>query len=247
MHLWPLFRIASFIMVVPIFGTQLVSGRIRLILSLLLTILVVPNLPPVPAIDPLSLAAAAISIQQVSIGVFMGFSVLMLFQLFVISGQIMAMQMGLGFAAMVDPTNGITVTVLSQFYLMLISLLFLGMNGHLVMFEALVESFHVMPIGSGFISADSWWLLAQRISWMFASGLMIALPAITALLIINMSLGVMTRAAPQMNIFSLGFGITVILGLVIYWITLAGFLPQFDLLSGQTFAFLRDTLSANAP
>ena len=100
------------------------SGRVRLLLALLLTILLVPSLPPVPAIDPLSLPALNITVQQVGIGVFMGFSVLTLFQLFIITGQIMAMQMGLGFASMVDPTNGITVAGLSQFYLMLITLLF---------------------------------------------------------------------------------------------------------------------------
>lgn len=138
-------------MVIPIIGTQLVSGRVRLLLALLLTILLVPSLPPVPAIDPLSLPALNITVQQVGIGVFMGFSVLTLFQLFIITGQIMAMQMGLGFASMVDPTNGITVAGLSQFYLMLITLLFLGMNGHLVLFETLAESFRMMPIGGSFL------------------------------------------------------------------------------------------------
>ncbi|MBK8970143.1 MAG: flagellar type III secretion system protein FliR [Hahellaceae bacterium] len=242
MHLWPFFRIASFFMVIPIIGTQLVPGRVRMLLALLLTILLVPSLPPVPTLDPLSLPALTITLQQVGIGVFMGFSVLTLFQLFIITGQILAMQMGLGFASMVDPTNGITVAGLSQFYLMLITLVFLGMNGHLVLFETLAESFRMMPVGGAFFSADAWWQLAGRISWMFASGLMIALPAVTALLIINISLGVMTRAAPQMNIFSLGFGLTVILGLVIFWVTLAGLLPQFNGLSEQTFSFMRDIL-----
>lgn len=243
MHVWPLFRIASFLMILPMIGTQLVSMRVRLGFALLITVVIVPTLPPVPAIDPFSLNAAAITLQQIAIGLFMGFAVYMLFQLFIIAGQMVAMQMGLGFAQMVDPTNGISVTGLSQFYLMTVSLMFLAMNGHLVAFEALAESFRVMPIGvEALISTDHWWLLATRISWMFTSALVIALPAITTLLIVNISLGVMTRAAPQMNIFSIGFPLTVVLGLVVFWISSAGLLPQFQMLSESTFQFMRDAM-----
>lgn len=243
MHLWPLFRIASFLMILPMVGTQLVSIRVRLGFALLITVVLVPTLPPVPALDPFSLQAMTITLEQIAIGLFMGFSVYVLFQLFVISGQIIAMQMGLGFAQMVDPTNGISVTGLSQFYLMCISLMFLAMNGHLVAFEALSESFQVMPIGGPSIERDMWWLLATRISWMFASALVIALPAVTTLLVVNISLGVMTRAAPQMNIFSIGFPLTVVLGLVVFWVNASSLLPQFQGLSEATFQFLRDAMN----
>lgn len=246
MHLWPLFRIASFLMIVPVFGTQLVPARVRLGVAVLMTVALVPALPPTPAVDPLSLAAIGVTLEQIGVGLFMGFTMLMLFQLFIITGQILAMQMGLGFASMVDPTNGITVAGLSQFYLMLITLVFLGMNGHLVMLEMLVESFRMIPIGSGGITVDSWWVLATRISWMFGAGLMVVLPAVTALLIVNFSLGVMTRAAPQMNIFSIGFPLTVVLGLLVFWVSLAGLLPQFQGLSEETFEFLRQFLAAQA-
>lgn len=245
MHLWPLFRMASFLMIVPIFGTQLVSTRFRLALALLITMVIVPVLPPVDPVEPLSLAAWAIIAEQILVGLFLGFCVLLLFQLFIVSGQMMAMMMGLGFAAMMDPTNGIQVTALSQFYMLVTTLVFLAMNGHLVMFETLVESFYVLPIGSGGFSLLSWQDLAMRVSWLFASGLMIALPGITALLIVNISLGVITKAAPQMNIFSIGFPLTVVMGLVIFWVSTAGLLPQFQGLTEQTFTFMREQMMLN--
>ncbi len=146
-HLWPLFRLASFLMVIPIFGTQLVPARIRLGLALLMTILIVPMLPPVPQVEALSADAVVITLQQILIGVGMGFALTALWQLFVVAGQMIAMQMGLGFASMVDPANGVNVPVLSQIYTITITLLFLAMNGHLAAFEVFIESFRTMPIG----------------------------------------------------------------------------------------------------
>ena len=121
--LWPLFRIGSFLMVIPIFGTQLVTARIRIGLAVVMTILVMPMIGDVPVLDSISPGMAVITIQQVLIGSAMGFAVYMLFQLFVVAGQMIAMQMGLGFASMVDPANGVNVPVLSQFYLNGITLL----------------------------------------------------------------------------------------------------------------------------
>lgn len=237
-YLWPLFRIASFFMIMPIIGAQFVSPRVRLGLAIAVTVAVVPALPPAPQLDPTSMPALLLVMHQVLIGLAMGFAVSMLFQVFAVAGQVMAMQMGLGFAAMVDPANGVTVTAVSQFYIMMVTLVFLAMNGHLVLFETLIYSFSVLPIESGGLSGASFWLLASRVSWMFAAALMIALPSVTALLLVNLSFGVMTRAAPQMNIFSIGFPMTVLFGLVAIWATFGEVLPQFQILTAQTFEFL---------
>jgi flagellar biosynthetic protein FliR len=123
-YLWPLFRISSFFMVVPLIGTRLVPVRIRLGLSLLVTVLVVPLIPPVPQVDALSLASVPIIAQQIFIGGLMGYSLILLMQLFVVTGQFISMQMGLGFASMIDPSNGINVPVLSQIYLTAVTLMF---------------------------------------------------------------------------------------------------------------------------
>jgi flagellar biosynthetic protein FliR len=224
-HLWPLFRIASFLMVIPIFGTQLVPTRVRLGLALLMTIIVVPMIPPVPQVDALSADAVVITLQQILIGVGLGFALTALWQLFVIAGQMIAMQMGLGFASMVDPANGVNVAVLAQIYTITITLLFLAMNGHLVTFEVFIESFRTLPIGLEGLGQAGVWQLAHRISWV---------------LIVSISFGVMTRAAPQMNIFALGFPIGLIFGLFAIWVLHANFLPHFEVYARQTFDFMRE-------
>lgn len=245
--LWPLFRIASFLMIIPIIGTQLVPMRVRLGLSFLLALVVAPLLPPVPAVDALSLDALFITVQQALIGSMLGFGFLLLIQVFIVAGQIIAMQIGLGFASMVDPANGINVPVLAQIYLIAVTLMFLAMNGHLVMIEVIVESFYAWPVSSQILGPDglhteAHWAIMMRVSWLFTSGLLIALPAITAVLIVNLAFGVMTRAAPQMNIFSLGFPIGMVFGLFIIWVSASGLLPQFNRLSAETFIFMRELL-----
>lgn len=237
--LWPLFRIGSFLMVIPIFGTQLVTARIRMGLALGITFLVIPMLGDVPAVDGLSPEVALISVQQVLIGSAMGFAVFMLFQVFVVAGQMIAMQMGLGFASMVDPANGVNVPVLSQFYLNGITLLFLAMNGHLVLFDVLIESFNTIPIGVDGLAVESFRVLAHRMTWLFASAMLLALPAMAAVLVVYLSFGVMTRAAPQMNIFAIGFPIALLFGLFANWVLIRDLAPHFQELSGETFRFLR--------
>ncbi|WP_198343024.1 flagellar biosynthetic protein FliR [Oleiphilus messinensis] len=239
-HMWPLFRVASFLMVVPFIGTQLVPMRIRLGLAMLIALLVTPLLPSGPQVDALSLASVPIIFQQVFIGVVLGFLVFMMVQLFVVAGQIIAMQMGLGFASMVDPTNGVSVPVLSQYFLITVTLLFLSMNGHLVMIEIIIDSFEAWPISSSLIGEDRLWEVIVRISWMFESALLIALPIVTSVLIVTLSFGVMVRAAPTLNVFSLGFPISLIFGLFVMWVAMGDFLPNFERVSRETFLFIRE-------
>lgn len=138
--LLPLFRIAALLMVMPVIGTQLVPVRVRMYLALAFTLVLMPVLPAMPQIDALSLQGWLWIGQEVLVGALLGFSLQLFFHAFVVAGQMIAMQMGLGFASMVDPANGISVAVLGQFLLMLVTLLFLAMNGHLVVFEVLAES-----------------------------------------------------------------------------------------------------------
>ena len=202
--LLPLFRIAAMLMVMPIIGTQLVPTRVRLYLALAISVVLVPTLPPMPQVDALSLRSLMLILEQVLIGAMFGFILQLFFHLFAVAGQIIAMQMGLGFASMVDPTNGVSVPVLGQFMLMLVTLLFLAINGHLVVLEILAESFLTLPPGQG-LMVNHYWALAGKLGWVIGAGLLLTLPMVTALLVINLAFGVMTRAAPQLNIFSIGY------------------------------------------
>lgn len=235
--LWPLMRIGAFIMVAPVFGAQLVSVRIRVAMILVLSVAVAPHLPSAPAIDLISAQTVLLAAQQILIGVALGFILQILMQVLIVAGQIIAFQMGLGFASMVDPSNGVSVPVISQFYLMLVTLLFLVSNGHLVAIDVLVASFEALPVGE-FPRIDSLWLVANLGSWMFAAATLIALPAIVSLLIVNSAMGILTRAAPQLNIFAVGFPMTILLGLVVIFLSLSGVLPHFERISGEALAYM---------
>ena len=237
--LLPLFRIASLLMVMPIIGTQLVPVRVRLYLAMAIALVLVPTLPPMPVIDALTVRSLMLIAQEVLIGVMLGFTLQLFFHLFSVAGQIIAVQMGLGFASMVDPSNGVSVPVLGQFLLMLVTLLFLAMNGHLVVLEVLAESFVTLPVGEGLL-LDHYWSIAGKLSWVVAAGLLISLPIVTALLVVNLAFGVMTRAAPQLNIFSIGFPLTLVLGLFIFWVGLADFLAHFQEFSADALQQLRE-------
>lgn len=240
--LWPLMRISAFCMVAPIFGTALVPPQVRLLFSVLLTMLIAPVLHDLPHPDFLSPASVVMVAQQLLIGVGLALFLQMLMQAFVTFGQIAAMQMGLGFASLNDPINGVSVASVSQFYLMLVTLLFLAINGHLVMIDVLVESFRTLPVGAD-IGEGRLQALVGWASWMFAAGLLMALPAITALLIINCSLGVITRAAPQLNIFAIGFPFMLVLGMLILWASMSSILPNFERYSSEALEAMRTWVS----
>lgn len=236
--LLPLFRIAAVLMVMPIIGTQLVPQRIRLYLALAITLLLVPVLPAMPQVEALSLASILLIAEQIIIGAMLGFSLQLFFHIFVFAGQIVSMQMGLGFASMMDPATGVSVPVLGQFLLMLVSLLFLAMNGHLVVFEVLTESFVTLPVGQS-LEVGNFAILAGRLSWVIGAALLLVLPAVSALLVINISFGVMTRAAPQLNIFTIGFPLTLVMGLLIFWASTSDILAQYHRIASEALFMLR--------
>ncbi len=242
-YLWVFFRIASVMMTMPVIGTQLVPARIRLFLAVALTALVAPHIPTPPSLDPLNLGTWAIIAEQILIGATMGFVLQLLFQIHVLAGQIVAMQMGLGFASMNDPTLGISVAVVAQVFTMLVTLLFLAVNGHLVVIEVLVESFTTLPLGE-FLLVSDFQAVVLRFSWVLAAALLIGLPAITALLIVNLSFGVMMRAAPQLNIFSIGFPLTLVFGLFILWVLLGSVGEHYQMVTSDTLIWLRELVRA---
>ncbi|QXH50047.1 flagellar type III secretion system protein FliR [Pseudomonas fakonensis] len=239
----PMFRVMGVLMTMPIIGTKMLPARVRLYVAVAITVVIVPGLPALPQIDPLSLRGVLLCAEQVIVGALFGFSLQLLFQAFVIAGQIIAVQMGMAFASMVDPANGVNVAVVSQFMTMLVSVLFLLMNGHLVVFEVLTESFTTLPIGSALV-VNHFWEMAGRMGWVLGAGLLLILPAIAALLVVNIAFGVMTRAAPQLNIFSIGFPLTLVLGLGIFWVGLADILSHYQALASEALLWLRELARA---
>ena len=243
-YIWPMLRIGAFYFAVPIIGSRTVPARVRLILMLFTTLLIVPVLPPAPVISLLSLQGVTQIVQEVLIGLALGFTLQIILHVFVLAGQYIALKMGLGFAAMNDPSSGLSVTMLSQFYTMLTTLLFLSSNGHLVVLQLMIDSFHYYPIAGPGMSATAFLIIVNLGSWLFSAALLIALPLFTSVMIVNMSFGVMSRSAPQMNVFTVGFPITLVFGLTLMYFSLGSFLPLYFELIEEGMDVLRSLVEA---
>ncbi len=224
--MWPFARMGAMMFAAPIFGNTQVSARIRLLLAVALTVAVMPAAGSAPAVEPLSVEGLLIMVQQVLIGLSMGLLIGMAFQSVAIAGESIALTMGLGFATMVDPQSGQSTPVISQFLMVVITLLFLAMGGHLMLIELVAASFVSVPVGTEGLGQGDYVLLVAWASQMYAGAVLIALPAIIMLLIVNAALGVMTRAAPQMNIFSVGFPVTMTLGFLLILTLVIPSLPR---------------------
>ena len=235
---WPFTRIAAMLAIAPIFGARMVPQRARLFIALLLTWIILPLLPEVPALDPLSLSGALVTAQQLVIGLAIGFSLQLVFATLVIAGQTIAMGMGLGFAQMVDPQNGVNVPVIGQYYVVVATLLFLALNGHLALIRVLVDSFQSLPVGVDALTREDFRAIAYWGARMFADAVMVALPAVASILLVNLAFGVVSRSAPQLNIFGVGFPVTLTLGFVILVFAVANLLPQMQHLLNGAFSSL---------
>ena len=237
LYLWPFIRIGGCLMVAPIFGAHFVPARSRLILAGAITLLVAPMLPQ-PTVSPMSGAGFVIAGQQLLIGLAMGFVVQIVFDALAMAGQLLANSMGLSFAFNVDPLRGTGTPVIGQFYSIFVTLTFLALNGHLTLVETLVQGFRSLPVGTSGLGADG---VLQVVLWggqIFSGALLVSLPGVTALLIVNLAFGVVSRSAPALNLFAIGFPVTLVCGLVVVMMGLPSVQHSFITLMTEGFRLL---------
>lgn len=218
---WPSLRISGFVLTAPIASEIAIPPRVKVVFTLALALLVAPFAPVPTDLSIFSGPGMVTAVQEVLIGVAIGLVLALAFEALTFAGQSISMAMGLGFSTLVDPQRGANVTVLGQMFMIVGVLTYLAINGHLVLLSALAESFHTLPIGGG---VDRRFLITV-VNWgaqIFETGLMVALPAVIALVIVNMALGVVSRAAPQLNIFGIGFAITLLCGFFVLMVGLGG-------------------------
>lgn len=243
-YFWPFCRIAAMIMVAPVFSTSFIPMPMRVLLSVALTVAVAPLLDAVPAVEVLSMQGVLIIVQQVLIGLTIGFLVQLIFDAVVIAGQTIAMSMGLGFAFMADPQRGVSVPIVGQFLFVMAILLYLAMDGHLMLIQVMVESFRGMPIGGDGMVRDDFWTVVQFGSEMFSGAAQIALPPVVALQTVLIAFGVMSRAAPAMNLFAVGFPAAMMLGFLILMVTLPFMQPAIISLLESALDTVRNIVAA---
>lgn len=218
--LWPLTRILGLIAAAPLFGNSGVPGRVKVALGVLLAVIMAPAIPAAPAVDPISWAGLLILIQEMLIGLAMGFAMRIVFAAIEMAGEVASLTMGLGFASFFDPMSRGRSTAVSQFLALVATMAFLAANAHLVLLEALAESFFTLPISASPISVGAPYEMARWGAKIFSAGLQLSLPIVAALLITNIALGILTRAAPQLNIFGIGFPISLGVGLLVISVVL---------------------------
>jgi flagellar biosynthesis protein FliR len=222
---WPFTRIMAWIMVDPIFGNLAVPRRVKVFTALLLTVVLAPLLPPLPPVNPASAEGLLVLVQQILIGASLGFVMRAVFAGIEMAGHLTGLQMGLGFATFFDPQNAAQTPVVAQFLTLFTVLVLLSVNGHLLLIHALSESFRTLPVGMGGIGPEDIHTLVLWGGEIFRLGVLLSLPVIAALLITNLSIGVMTRAAPQLNIFAVGFPLTLAAGFLVIYLALSRFVP----------------------
>ena len=231
----PFIRLSAFFLVAPIYGAKTVPVRIRVLLALLISGLLSPSMPLDHVVEPLSAEGLLLIAQQVAVGIAMGLVLQFMMSAVVMAGHVMATAMGLGFASSADPQNGIPVTIVSQLYLIMATLFFLGMDGHLLLLQILAASFTSFPLDVFTLTPEFFQSVVSYSARLFVTGTLIALPVMTGVLLVNLAFGVMTRAAPQLNIFSMGFPITILAGFSLMVLTLPVISPLLS--SGFTDAF----------
>jgi flagellar biosynthetic protein FliR len=213
--LWPLTRILGLIAASPLFGNTAVPVSVKVGLGVMLASIMAPAIPALPAADPLSMAGLLILMQELLIGLGMGFAMRVVFAAIEMAGEVSSLTMGLGFATFFDPMSSGRSSAVSQFLALIATMAFLAANAHLVLLEALAESFISMPVSATPISSGAPLELARWGARIFGAGLQLSLPIVAALLITNVALGILTRAAPQLNIFGIGFAVSLGVGLLV--------------------------------
>ncbi len=218
--LWPFFRVLGLFTSAPVLSMKAIPRRVRLSLALLIVMAAQPSLPQMPGIGMNSAETLMVIAQQLLIGVTLGFAARVVFAAVEFAGELIGLHMGLNFAAFFDPVSGGQITAVSRFYGTAAAWLFVVMNGHLLLTGAVLHSFTVFPVAPeplGFLR------VIQPQAWgaeLFKMGLWIALPVMAMLSLVNLVMGLVSRVAPQMNVFSIGFPITLGVGFTGLWLTL---------------------------
>lgn len=240
--LWPFMRIFGVLLTEPVLASTAVPVRVRIGLAIAISIAVSGAIGPLPDVAPSSPAGLLILAQQLVIGLSIGFVMRIVLTAIESAGNIIGLQMGLGFATFFDPQNSAQVPVIGQFMGLWAMLLFLAMNGHLMVIATLVDSFAALPIGATSMGPGALETMVQWGGQIFVTGVLLSLPVVAALLVTNVGIAVMTRAAPQLNIFAVGFPLTLAVGFLVLSFVMPALAPLIEKLHGQGLSFALEVL-----
>ena len=225
---YPFFRVLALASSAPVFSHATVPRPVRIALALLVTAIVVPTLPAAAPVSPFTAAGILLIAEQVLIGVAIGLAMQIAFATVTLAGDLIGLQMGLSFAAFIDPQNSEQAPIVGSFLSIVLMLVFLAINGHLLLIAALANSFQAFPVAPDGVRALDALRLVRAGADLFALGLQIALPVIGTMLLTNITLGMLARTSPQLNLLAVGFAVTLTVGLLMLLVGLPLLAPAFE-------------------
>lgn len=244
--LFPMARIMALLSTAPVFNNAATPRRVRLFAGLAITIGILPALPPMPPVPAGSWTALYIVAQQVLIGMLMGFTLRIAFAAIDLAGEMIGLQMGLSFAVFYDPQNSGQTPVISEFFSLLATLIYLALNGHLLSLALLARSFELLPVSTQPFASMGFSALFNWAATIFSAGVLLSLPLIAALLIANIAMGVLSRVAPQLNLFAIGFPVTMVAGFIVIGVSLPYFAAALERLFDLAFTAMMTVAKAGA-
>lgn len=211
---WPFLRTLALFATAPVFSMRAIPMRVKIGLAFFIALCAQAMLAPQPIIGVNDREALGAVAQQVAVGMGLGFAVRIVFAALEMAGEVIGLQMGLNFAAFFDPASGGQLSAVGRFFGHMATLLFVVINGHLVVLLAVVKSFEFFPVDGNFFASLAQMRLFELGSALFSSAFWLALPLIALMLFVNLTLGIISRVAPQMNIYAIGFPVTLTVGMV---------------------------------
>ncbi|WP_353151411.1 flagellar biosynthetic protein FliR [Pollutimonas bauzanensis] len=236
--LWPFFRILSLMITAPLLGESAIPSQVKIGFAAIVTIAIAPALGPMPEVPTGSFAGIWIAVQQVFIGLALGLVMRIVFAAVQTAGEFIGLQMGLSFASFFDPATGANTAVLARLMNVVAMLVFLALNGHLLMLGGFMRTFDLLPIRIGALNPNGWGVLFEWSSQVMVSGMLLALPLIIVLLTINLALGILNRTAQQLSVFAVGFPISLMTGLTLLTIVLPQTTPFLSRLFDSSYSVI---------
>lgn len=238
-YMWPFMRCLAMVQTAPVFGHRAIPQRVKISLAFMLAVIIGPAVPPNSIIDPFSGTGILMVLQQFIVGAALGFGLRVVFAAFELAGDLIGLQMGLGFASFLDPQRNAPSPILATFLMLTATCVFMSIDGHLTLIVTLVESFNTIPVGPSPLASIDWMRMAGLGTLVFSSGVQIALPVMGSVLALNIALGFISRSAPQLSIFNIGFAITLIAGMLALWITLGAMAGPISRITSMGVPYLR--------
>lgn len=222
--IWPFLRTLALFTSAPIFSSKAFPVRARIGLAFFVALAAQPSLQDQAVVSINSAGAMGAVLQQVGVGLAIGFALRVVLAAVELAGELVGLQMGLGFASFFDLSMGSQSSAVARFFGQMATFMFVVMGGHMLVLMTVISSFAAFPLDQNFIEALKLMKIQQLGADLFATGLWMSLPMVGMLMFANLALGIVSRVAPQMNIYAIGFPITLTVGLV----GMAATLPMLD-------------------